>query len=182
MRNKLGILLFLAILFSVIPFPASGASWEDRLDEAHQAGYEVGYEQGYGDGYIAGEIVAEKQSEEYYEYVSSAESVSEDKGVKIDAKETRIEDIGELIRQAQAEAIVMNGGITATDFSKVEADTKRILREKYGVGVDSVSSFSDGCQMDHEVIAEAARNKGRVEAAVVCAALFTLYVVLLRRK
>ena len=91
-------------------------------------------------------------------------------------------DIAEIIRKAQAQAISNLGGITANDADAVMEESKRILREEYGINMDSVSSTASECPEDHEAIAEAARNKGRIEAAVACAVLFTLYAFLLRRK
>lgn len=53
------------------------------------------------------------------------------------------EDISQIIREAQAQAIRNLGGITACDGDAVMEETKRILREEYGVDteVDSLSDF-----------------------------------------
>ena len=87
----------------------------------------------------------------------------------------KTQDIAHLIRQAQAEAISNLGGITANDADAMMEESKRILREEYGINMDSVSSAASECPEDHEAIAEASRNKGRIEATVACAVLFALY-------
>lgn len=163
MRKRLIFLLLVFFLCSAIPVSANASSWEDQLDEAHQAGFDSGYEAGYGDGYNAAENDFEEYETNY-------------------GRGTETQDIAQLIRQAQAEAIRNFGGITANDADAIIEESKRILREEYGINMDSVSSVTSECPEDHEAIAEAARNKGRIEAAVACAVLFTLYAFLLRRK
>lgn len=162
-KTFLFVALTVVFCFSILPLSAVATSWEDRLDEAHQAGFESGYEVGYGDGYNAAENDFEEYETNY-------------------GRGTETQDIAQLIRQAQAEAIRNLGGITANDADAITEESKRILREEYGIDMDSVSSVTSECPEDHEAIAEAARNKGRIEAAVACTVLFTLYAFLLRRK
>ena len=162
-KTFLFVTLTIVFCFSILPLSAVATSWEDRLDEAHQAGFESGYEAGYADGYNAAENDFEEYQQNYGE-------------------KTETRDISKLIRQAQADAMRNLGGIAANDADAIMEESKRILREEYGINMDSVSSTASECPEDHEAIAEAARNKGRIEAAVACAVLFTLYAFLLRRK
>lgn len=49
------------------------------------------------------------------------------------------DDISQIIREAQAQAIRNLGGITANDADAVAKETERILREEYGFDADSPS-------------------------------------------
>lgn len=53
------------------------------------------------------------------------------------------EDISQIIQQAQAQAISNLGGITACDAEAVMEESKRILREEYGINIEVNSSASD---------------------------------------
>lgn len=48
-------------------------------------------------------------------------------------------DIEKMIREAQAQAIENLGGITACDAETVMEESKRILREEYGVSIEDIS-------------------------------------------
>ena len=53
------------------------------------------------------------------------------------------EDISQIIRQAQAQAISNLGGITACDADAVMEESERILREEYGINAEVNLPISD---------------------------------------
>lgn len=143
MRKRLIFLLLVAFLCAVVPVSTSASSWEDRLDEAHQAGFESGYEAGYGDGRSSGYETGYERGYDDGRYNGRQEAEEETERRQENAKEER--------RQSWYGLFALIGFLVAISYIINWLDNKR---HKQNRTVSHISLDGENCTTGDAILAE----------------------------